>query len=133
MKVEKPYSNWTMFPNCILDNIEKYTHPEFKVLSYMVRRNLGFKNEITEFSLDFIMNHTGLARATVVRAIEGPIQVDVRTLLFVFLPVYLVVFVILTIPIALLMILFNKISRSTTYDLGIFTTGEGFDTVKLLR
>ncbi|MHA1137457.1 MAG: hypothetical protein ACTSSE_13310 [Candidatus Thorarchaeota archaeon] len=68
-----------------------------------------------------------------VRAIEGPIQADVRTLLFVFLPVYLVVFALLTIPIALVMILFNKISRTATYDLGIFSTGEGFGTIKLLR
>ena len=67
------------------------------------------------------------------RFIEGPIQVDVRTLLYVFLPVYLVVFIILTIPIALLMILFNRISRSATYDLGIFSTGEGFSTIRLLR
>lgn len=71
--------------------------------------------------------------ADFVRAIEGPIQADVRTLLLVFLPVYLVVFMILTLPAALLIILINKISRTTTYDLGIFSTGEGFSAVRFLR
>jgi hypothetical protein len=67
------------------------------------------------------------------RFIAGSIQTDVRVLLIWLIPVYLVVFIILTIPFALVMILFNKISRAATYELGIFSTGVGFDTIQLLR
>ncbi|MGY5872917.1 MAG: hypothetical protein RTV72_11770 [Candidatus Thorarchaeota archaeon] len=65
--------------------------------------------------------------------VEGSVLVDVQFLLYLFLPVYFVVFFILTIPIALLMILFNKISRTATYELGVFSTGEEFDAVKMIR
>ena len=44
------------------------------------------------------------------RFIAGSIQADVLILLTWFLPIYLVVFLILPIPFALVMILFNKIS-----------------------
>ncbi len=67
------------------------------------------------------------------RFIAGTVQTDVRVLLYIFLPIYFVVFLILTIPIALLVIVFNKVSRATTYELGIFSTGEGFSAIKLIR
>jgi len=67
------------------------------------------------------------------RFIAGPVQTDVRVLLYIFLPIYFVVFLILAIPIALLVIVFNKVSRAATYEIGIFSTGEGFSTIKLIR
>ncbi len=63
----------------------------------------------------------------------GSTQVDVNTLLFLIIPIYFIGFFALTIPIALLMIIFNKISRSSTYELGVFTTGEGFSPMKMIR
>ncbi|TFH04060.1 MAG: hypothetical protein E4H14_15520 [Candidatus Thorarchaeota archaeon] len=68
-----------------------------------------------------------------VRFVAGTVQTDVRFLLYIFLPIYFVVFLILTIPIALSVIVFNKVSRAATYELVIFSTGEGFSTIKLIR
>lgn len=65
--------------------------------------------------------------------LAGSIQMDVNSLLFLVIPVYFIVFFALTIPITLLMILFNKMSRASTYELGIFTTGEGFSGMKMIR
>jgi len=68
-----------------------------------------------------------------VTVLEGSTQVDVNSLLFLLIPVYFIGFFALAIPIALLMILFNKMSRASTYELGIFTTGEGFSAMKMIR
>jgi len=65
--------------------------------------------------------------------IAGGIVQDVQFLLYLFLPIYFVVYLILTIPMALLMIVFNKISRATTYEIGIYTTGQGFNTTRMIR
>ncbi|MCK4568229.1 MAG: hypothetical protein KAU48_13065 [Candidatus Thorarchaeota archaeon] len=64
---------------------------------------------------------------------DGSIQVDVGSLLFLLIPIYFIGFFALAIPIALLMILFNKLSRTSTYELGVFTTGEGFSAMKMIR
>jgi hypothetical protein len=68
-----------------------------------------------------------------VTPLDGPLQVDVNSLLFLLIPAYFIGFFTLAIPIALLMILFNKISRASTYELGVFTTGEGFSAMKIIR
>lgn len=63
----------------------------------------------------------------------GSTQVDMSSLLFLIIPVYFIGFFTLAIPVALLMILFTKLSRTTTYELGIFSTGEGFSAIKMIR
>ncbi len=65
--------------------------------------------------------------------LPGPIQADVNSLLFLLIPAYFIGFFTLVIPMALLMILFNKVSRASTYELGVFTTGEGFSATKMIR
>jgi hypothetical protein len=69
MQIEKPIQNWTKFPNCILDNLPKFSPTGLMVLTYMVRRCLGFQKPLTEFSQTFLMNHTGLTRNTVKKSI----------------------------------------------------------------
>ncbi len=68
-----------------------------------------------------------------VTALPGSTQVDVNSLLFLLIPVYFIGFFALAIPVALLMILFNKLSRASTYELGVFTTGEEFSAKKMIR
>ena len=68
-----------------------------------------------------------------VTGITGNLQSDIQFLLYLFLPVYLIVYLLLGIPMALLMITYNKLSRTATYEIGIFSTGEGFSTTQLIR
>ncbi len=68
-----------------------------------------------------------------VTILPGPIQADVNSLLILLIPAYFIGFFTLVIPMALLMILFNKVSRASTYELGVFTTGEGFSATKMIR
>jgi len=79
----------------------------------------------------------GLAEASptydFVTVLAGSTQTDVNSLLFLLIPAYFIGFFVLVIPVALLMILFNKMSRSSTYEIGIFTTGEGFSPMKMIR
>ncbi|MHA1862233.1 MAG: hypothetical protein ACTSWA_00585, partial [Candidatus Thorarchaeota archaeon] len=68
-----------------------------------------------------------------ITVIDGTIQVDTSSLLFLLIPVYFIGFFALAIPVAFLMILFTKLSRTSTYELGIFSTGEGFSAIKMIR
>ena len=68
-----------------------------------------------------------------VPGITGTLQADIRFLLYLFFPVAIVVYLLLTIPMALLMIIYNKVSRTATYEIGIFSTGEGFSTIGMFR
>ena len=43
--IDKPTENWTRFPNCILDNLDKYTGNELKVLALMIRKTMGFRDK----------------------------------------------------------------------------------------
>jgi len=72
LKIETPTENWTRFPNCILDNLSKFSGSEFLILGWMVRQNLGFRdNPNYSFSLSYIQLNTGLDRKTVVKALDG--------------------------------------------------------------
>ncbi len=68
-----------------------------------------------------------------ITVIEGSVQSDVSSLLFLLMPIYFIGFLTLVIPVALLMMLINRLSRVSTYDLGIFTTGERFSAIKMIR
>jgi len=64
-EIEKPDQNWTKFPNCILDNLEKFTSSELHVLSLMIRKNIGYDNPNKKFSISYISAKTGLSTSTV--------------------------------------------------------------------
>jgi len=49
-KEKSPNNSWTKFPNSILDNLDKFTPSEFKVLGLMVRKNLGYQTPNKKFS-----------------------------------------------------------------------------------
>ncbi|TFG27448.1 hypothetical protein EU527_18550, partial [Candidatus Thorarchaeota archaeon] len=65
--------------------------------------------------------------------VAGTVQSDVRMLLYILFPIQYLTFFLLTIPLALLMIIFAKLSRSVTYELGIFSTGQDFNAAKMVR
>ena len=65
--------------------------------------------------------------------LSGGVRTDVRSLLYLLFPIYLVVFFVFSIPIALIMIVFNKLSRAATYELGIFSTGKEFSPIRMIR
>ena len=69
-KVEKPSENWTKFPNNLLDNIDKFTLPEWKIISIMVRKTLGFTNPNHEFSLSYLMVKLDLSKGAVNQALK---------------------------------------------------------------
>jgi phage replication O-like protein O len=69
--IERPMENWTRMPNCILDNLEKYSGSELKVLAWMVRQTFGWHKEASAFSIRYIMKWTGLKSDTVQKAITG--------------------------------------------------------------
>ena len=65
--------------------------------------------------------------------VNGGAASDVNFLLALVLPVFVFEYAILAIPIAIFMIIFNRIFRLSTYELGIFETGEEFGAMKMIR
>jgi hypothetical protein len=72
--VDKPTENWTKFPNCILDNLEHYTPQELKVLAFMVRKNIGYKEPNKRFSVRYIRSKVGMSKPTVINALNGLLE-----------------------------------------------------------
>lgn len=67
IRPDQPTENWTKFPNNLLDNIDIFDPPEWKIISLMIRKTLGFSNPNYDFSVDYIALKTGLNRSTVMK------------------------------------------------------------------
>jgi len=81
MAIERPINNYTPFPNCILDNLEKYTGSEIKILNLMVRKNLGYQRPNKKFSLNYISRKLNISKPTVISAIDGLLAKDAITII----------------------------------------------------
>lgn len=62
--------NYTQYPNVILDNADKFEHPEFKIISVIIRMTFGYHKEKAKISLTQLMNKTGMAKTTIIRATD---------------------------------------------------------------
>jgi hypothetical protein len=71
---EKPIENWTKFPNNILDNIEIFSPSEFKVLSFMIRKNLGYSNPDKRFSISYLVSKLNMSKQTVVKSVKDLLE-----------------------------------------------------------
>ncbi len=72
--VERPFENWTKFPNCILDNLEQFSHVELKILCLMVRKNIGYDNPNKMFSISYLCKKLGHNRTSVAKSINGLVE-----------------------------------------------------------
>ncbi len=71
MKITKPKENWTKFPNCILDNLDKFDAFEFKILGLMVRKNLGYENPNCQFSINYLVLKLNIGRTKVSESLKS--------------------------------------------------------------
>jgi len=71
---DKSIRNWTKFPNCILDNLEKFTPTEFMVLALMVRKNIGYNDPSQMFSVRYISKKLGMDTKTVTKVITALLE-----------------------------------------------------------
>jgi len=67
-KVDKP--NYTQIPNIILDNIDKFSNTEFKILLLICRKTFGWHKEKDKISYSQLIK-TGLGKNTIPRAINS--------------------------------------------------------------
>jgi len=74
MKPNRPQQNWTPYPNNLLDNLEMFTGNEFKVVSLMIRKNLGYDDPNMQFSVRYVCLKTGMSKPTALAAINGLIN-----------------------------------------------------------
>ncbi|RDE11962.1 MAG: hypothetical protein C4K47_09025 [Candidatus Thorarchaeota archaeon] len=65
--------------------------------------------------------------------VAGPTPSDARTLLLVVIPLYLVEFLILTVPLACLMLVANRLVKTTAYTQSVMTLGTRFGGFRMTR
>ena len=71
--VEMPAQNWTRFPNCILDNLDRYTANEVKVLALIVRKTMGWQGSQPNymFAAEYVAKKLEMSEKTARTAIDG--------------------------------------------------------------
>jgi len=70
---------------------------------------------------------------SMVAAVDGTVALDIRFLLMVLIPLFLIEFLILSLPIAFFMLLIAKMFRITTYDIDVMRIGKGFDWIRIMK
>lgn len=65
-----PASNYTQIPNVILDRLNELQYCEARVIFLVCRQTIGFHQKDFEMSLTYIQEKTGLARASVNKALK---------------------------------------------------------------
>lgn len=70
--IDKPTENWTRFPNSILDNLDQFEPNEFKVLAFVIRKNLGWRDRANRrFAVRYVAARLNMADRTAWAAIQG--------------------------------------------------------------
>lgn len=69
-----PKSNYTQYPNAVLDSLHTLTCAELKVFSLICRQTLGWHRAKHKMSLSFLVNGTGLSKQGVLNATESLIE-----------------------------------------------------------
>lgn len=70
--IDKPTENWTRFPNSILDNLDQFEPNEFKVLAFVIRKNLGWRDRANRrFAVRYVSARLNMADRTAWAAIQG--------------------------------------------------------------
>lgn len=71
--IEQPKENWTRFPNCILDNLDRYNGNELKVLAFMVRKTMGWHGSEPNymFAAEYVAKKLDISEKTARTAIDG--------------------------------------------------------------
>lgn len=71
--IEQPKENWTRFPNCILDNLDRYNGNELKVLAFMVRKTMGWHGSEPNymFAAEYVAKKLDMSEKTARTAIDG--------------------------------------------------------------
>jgi len=71
-------TNYTKFPNNVLDNLPLLTHVEFKIIGWMVRQNVGYIDSPNyTFSLSYLSKNTGVSRSVTAYSVKKLIDKNV--------------------------------------------------------
>lgn len=68
-----------------------------------------------------------------VAAIDGSLSFDINFLLMILIPLFLLEFLILTLPFAFFMLLAVKVFRLATYNIDVMRIGHGFDWLRMVK
>ena len=68
-----------------------------------------------------------------VAAVDGTLGFDINFILMILIPIFMIEFLILTLPLAFFMLMIVKIFRVTTYDVDVMRIGHGFDWLRITK
>ncbi|MHA2141414.1 MAG: hypothetical protein ACXADF_08415 [Candidatus Thorarchaeota archaeon] len=90
---------------------------------------------IAFFAVNRIIGPLGgpFASQDLVGAIDGAIYFDIISLMILALPIYFIEFILLSIPIAAIMIFLNKLYRAKSYTQSVIPVGNRFGAARIIR
>jgi hypothetical protein len=68
-----------------------------------------------------------------VTAVDGSMRLDITFLVMILIPIFLIEFLILSIPFAFIMLVIARLFRVATYDIDVMRIGQGFDWIRLMK
>ncbi|MFW9892778.1 MAG: hypothetical protein ACFFFO_11275 [Candidatus Thorarchaeota archaeon] len=68
-----------------------------------------------------------------ITAVDGTVGFDVNFLLLILIPIFFIEFIILTLPIALILLVIARMFRFATYNIDIMNIGHGFDWFRIMK
>ena len=68
-----------------------------------------------------------------VTAIDGSLSSDINFLLMILIPIFILEFLMLTLPFAFFMLLGVKVFRVATYNVDVMKIGQGFDWIRMMK
>ena len=68
-----------------------------------------------------------------VTAVDGSLSFDINFLLMILIPIFILEFLILTLPFAFFMLMIAKVFRVATYNIDVMDIGHGFDWLRIMK
>lgn len=68
-----------------------------------------------------------------VAAVDGSLSLDINFMLMILIPIFVLEFLILTLPFAFFMLMIVKVFRVATYNIDVMRIGHGFDWLRMMK
>ncbi|MCP3940250.1 MAG: replication protein [Desulfobacteraceae bacterium] len=72
IRIQEPVTitNWTKFPNSILDNLLDFSGIETRILALMVRKNIGYSKPNKQFSINYLALKLGHSKTSIKNGLD---------------------------------------------------------------
>ncbi|MFW9789329.1 MAG: hypothetical protein ACFFE2_05075 [Candidatus Thorarchaeota archaeon] len=87
----------------------------------------------TQFLASLLLVYEPTYGVDLVTAVDGTLMPDITFIVVILLPIFFIEFLILTLPVAFIMLVIARIFRVATYDIDVMRIGQGFDWIRIMK